>query len=169
MKVILVAALSSDGFIARAASHGADWTGTADKKIFVKLTKAMGIMVMGSTTFATIGRALPGRRTIVYTSNPQSITAEGVETTTEPPLDLINRLEQRGATGVAICGGAQIYTQFMQAGLIQDFYLTHVPVVFGEGITLFSSPLDVHLDLVTSEPIGEGAVLMHYRLKSLSS
>jgi dihydrofolate reductase len=61
MKVFVIAALSADGFIAQAEDHVADWTGTEDKKLFVQLTKEAGIMVMGSKTLATIGRALPGR------------------------------------------------------------------------------------------------------------
>lgn len=166
MKTILVAALSADGFIARTADHGADWTGSSDKKMFVKLTKAMGNMVMGSTTFATIGRALPGRRTIVYTSRPESIDVEGVETTSEAPAELLRRLERDGATGVAICGGSHIYTQFMQAGLVQDLYLTYIPVVFGTGLTLFNAPLDTHMELVDTESLGEGTVMMHYRVTS---
>nr|AIA16129.1 Dihydrofolate reductase [uncultured bacterium] len=166
MKIILVAALSADGYIARTSTHGADWTGSADKKLFVKLTKEMGIMVMGSTTFATIGRALPGRRTIVYTTRPETIDVEGIETTNEPPAVLIERLATEGATGVAICGGAQIYTQFMQAGLIQELYLTYIPIIFGQGVALFNAPLDHRLELLASEPIGEDAVLLHYQVYS---
>ena len=109
MNVFIIAAITVDGFIGRDANHLADWTSPEDKKLFVKLTKQAGIIVMGSRTFATIGRALPGRRTIVYTSHPESITAEGVEATSEAPADLLARLEREGATGVAICGGASIY------------------------------------------------------------
>jgi dihydrofolate reductase len=168
MNIILVAALSADGFIAKSSTHGADWTGSADKKIFVKLTKAMGTMIMGRTTFDTIGRALPGRRTIVYTSHPETIDAEAIDTTTEPPAQLLRRLKAEGTSGVAICGGAQIYTQFMQTGLVQDLYLTYIPTLFGQGITLFSKTLNTHLELVDTEPLGDGALLQHYRVGQAS-
>jgi dihydrofolate reductase len=168
MNVILIAALSADGFIARSASHGADWTGSADKKIFVKLTKAMGTMIMGRTTFDTIGRALPGRRTIVYTSHPETIDVEGIETTASEPAELLQRLATEGTTGVAVCGGAHVYTQFMAAGLVKDLYLTYIPVVFGQGVTLFNQPLSAELEQIETTDIGDGAVLIHYRVKGRS-
>ena len=61
MKVTMVMAMTLDGKIARDASHPADWTGTEDKKKFVEITRRAGAMIMGSRTFDTIGRLLPGR------------------------------------------------------------------------------------------------------------
>lgn len=168
MNIILVAALSADGFIAKSSTHGADWTGSADKKIFVKLTKAMGTMIMGRTTFDTIGRVLPGRRTIVYTSRPETIDVEGIDTTNDAPATLLHRLKAEGTPGVAICGGAQIYTQFMQTGLVQDLYLTYIPVLFGKGVTLFTESLDTRLTLIDTEPLSDGALLHHYRVGQAS-
>ncbi|MEK7152944.1 MAG: dihydrofolate reductase, partial [Patescibacteria group bacterium] len=84
--------LTADGFIGRDASHLSDWTSPEDKKLFIRLTKEAGVMVMGSRTFATIGRALPGRKTIVYTSKPEDFVMEGVEATSETPADLVARL-----------------------------------------------------------------------------
>src|SRR5262245_4335105 len=131
MKVFMIAAITADGFIGRSSGHSADWTGGADKKLFVGLTKEAGVMVMGSRTFATIGRALPGRRNIVYTSQPDKIQAGGVETTSEAPAELIKRLEGEGAAGLAVCGGATIYDLFIRAGVVDELYLTVVPVLFG--------------------------------------
>ena len=165
MKTVLIAAVTADGFIGRDASHLADWTGKADKRLFVQVTKEMGTMVMGSKTFATIGRALPGRRTIVYTSKPETITAETVETTSETPQALVKRLEQEGATGLAVCGGSTIYGQFMQAGVVDELYLTVVPCVFGQGVRLWDSELDTALDLLNVEQLDEGCVLLHYAVK----
>jgi dihydrofolate reductase len=164
MKTVLVAAVTADGFIGRDASHLADWTGKADKKLFVDVTKEAGIMVMGSRTFATIGRALPGRRTIVYTSNPQAITADGVETTSEAPATLAKRLEQQGAHGLAICGGASIYQQFMAAGIVDELYLTVAPLLFGTGVPLFSGELHAQLQLLDTRQLDENTMLLHYKV-----
>nr|AIA10487.1 dihydrofolate reductase [uncultured bacterium]AIA10878.1 dihydrofolate reductase [uncultured bacterium] len=166
MKVILVAALSADGFIGRTADHHADWTGSADKKLFVKLTKEAGVMVMGRATFNTIGRALPERRTIVYTRQPNSITVPGIDTTQLEPAELLRQLKDDGYTRVAICGGSQIYGLFMKAGLVTDLYLTYTPIVFGRGIPLFDQPLAARLKLINTQDLGEEAVLHHYELQS---
>lgn len=164
MRIVLIAALTADGMIGRDADHLANWTGKADKKVFVQVTKELGTMIMGARTFATIGKALPGRRTIVYTRHPDNITAEGIETTDEPPAELVKRLENEGVHGLAMAGGASIYSLFMEAGLVDELYLTVTPILFGTGVQLFSKTLQTKLDLLESTAIGEGAVLLHYKV-----
>ena len=165
MKVFIVAALTADGFIGRDSGHTADWTGTEDKKVFVRLTKEAGTMIMGSRTFATIGRALPGRRTIVYTSRPETINTDGVETTNEPPQELLARLKKEGAKAVAICGGASIYHLFMRAGVVDELYLTYVPILFGKGVNLLAEELDIRLKLLETTALADGSVLQHYAVE----
>ena len=164
MRVFAIAALTADGFIGQDSSHSADWTGTEDKKVFVRLTKEAGTIIMGSKTLATIGRALPGRRTIVYTNHPDNISVRGVETTNEEPALLLKRLVKEGSTAVAICGGASIYDLFLRSGVVDELYLTYVPQMFGSGITLCLSPLDISLELLESTNLSDGSVLCHYRI-----
>ncbi len=165
MRIYAVAALTVDGFIGRFSGHFADWTGEEDKKVFVRLTKEAGVMVMGSKTFATIGRALPERRNIVMTSQPEEIKVEGVEATSETPEALVQRLSEEGVENLAVIGGAGIYTAFMQAGLMDELYVTYVPVVFGSGLTMFKGELDAKLELREQETLGDGSVLVHYIIK----
>jgi len=162
MKVFIIAALTADGFIGRDSNHLADWTGHEDKKNFVRLTREAGVIVMGSRTFATLGRALPGRRTIVYTHNPAAITAPDVETTSEVPAILIKRLANEGAHGLAIIGGAAIYDLFMQAGVVDELYLTITPLLFGQGVPLLANKLETKLQLIESRELSDGAMLLHY-------
>ena len=166
MKVFIIAAISADGFIARSTNELANWTSAEDKKLFVKLTKEAGVMVMGATTLATIGRALPGRRTIVYTTHPEDLTVEGVEPTAEDPALLVERLAAEGASAVAICGGRSIYSLFMQAGLVNELYLTVEPTVFGVGIGLFKDSLDARLSLIDTTKLSDDVILLHYSVKN---
>lgn len=165
MRTFIIAALSADGFIGQTNTQTSlEWTSAEDKKLFVKLTKEAGTVVMGSRTFATIGRALPGRRTIVLTSNPDNITAEGVEVTAEEPQQLLERLEQEGVETLAICGGASVYAQFMEAGLVDELYLTIEPIVFGIGVPLFASEIESDLHLLDLEKLNDETVLLHYNV-----
>ena len=164
MKVFLIAAMSADGFIAQTSDQLADWTSKEDKQLFVKLTKEAGVMVMGSRTFATIGRALPGRRTIVYTSRPEEIIIEGVETTGEPPTQLVERLEKEGIQALAICGGATIYDLFLRAGVVDELYLTIEPLLFGRGVPLLREAFDAKLSLLETEKLNGDTVLLHYKV-----
>src|SRR5690242_1501293 len=116
MKVFLVATMSADGYIARDEKHlSTTWNTNSDRVLFTRITKRAGVVVCGYTTYATfagIRQTLKDRRLIVYTRQKRE-PVEGVEFTSEPPLELLKRLESEGAKGLAVCGGTQIYKMFM--------------------------------------------------------
>jgi dihydrofolate reductase len=66
-------------------------------------------MVMGRKTFDSIGRPLPGRRTIVVTRDP-AWSADGVETA--PSLEAALALASSGEPEeIVVAGGGEIYAQ----------------------------------------------------------
>lgn len=162
MNVFIIAALSADGFIAQDETQLADWTSKADKKLFVELTKRAGVMVMGSTTYKTIGRPLPGRRNIVYTT--RTLDQDGVEATQLSPAELIKKLGGEGCEEVAICGGRSIYDQFLQAGVVNELYLTVEPILFGAGVSLLRTPAFQQLKLKATRMLNDNAVLLNYEV-----
>lgn len=166
MKIFIIVAITVDGYIARHTDQLADWTSKEDKQFFIKMTKQAGVMVMGSTTFATMGKALPGRRTIVYTPDPNSISAENIETTDEEPAELVKRLESDGVKELAICGGSTIYTMFLNSGVVDEIYLTVEPVFFGTGIKLFNQSVEKSLELIESKQINPDSVMLHYLVRN---
>ncbi len=169
IKAFLIAAVTADGFIARDEKHSAFWTSKEDKKRFVELTKHAGVVVMGSTTYATLPRPLKERVNIVYTrrstdSDQGPKTFEGAETTQKSPLELLEELEGRGFKEVAICGGSKIYTLFMKAKAVDRLFLTIEPLIFGKGINLFNEELQYHLNLVSANQAENGALLLEYKV-----
>lgn len=166
MTVILLAAVSTDGFIAAAEGQNSfDWTSKEDKAFFVSKTKEIGTIVMGWNTFKTIGKGLKGRRMIVLTQTPDAVApVEGVEFVSAAPADLVARLAAEGVERVAICGGAYVYAQFLNGGLVNEAFLTVEPVTFGSG-TLLAPGFDLNrLELVSEEPLGP-ATLKRYRVR----
>lgn len=162
IKAFIIAAVTADGFIARGTNEASlSWTSKEDKKHFIELSKRAGVVVMGSTTFQTFPKPLKDRLNIVYT---RSKTFDGVETTSLPPQELLAQLEQRGYKEVAICGGSEIYSMFMNAGVIDTIYLTVEPTFFGKGITLFNSKNDKKLQLVSSTTHVTGTQFLEYKV-----
>ena len=167
MKTILLAAITANGLIAVDQHHPATWTSKADKQFFVQKTKAAGVMIMGRTTFATIGRPLPDRLTIVLTKNPNEHESipNSVEYTSQTPNEIIQQLAARGFNEVIIAGGASIYTQFLKEDLVDEIYLTVEPYLFGSGINLLSeSALHQPLKLEESSKLSDNVILLHYRI-----
>ena len=87
MKLALICAMSENRVIGR--DNGLPWHLPADLQYF-KSTTMGNCMIMGRNTWESIGRALPGRTSIVITSKP-GYQAEGAE--------LVGSLEQ----AVAAC------------------------------------------------------------------
>lgn len=158
-------ALSLDGKIGKDSEHFPDWTEKADKALFVKETKAAGVIIMGANTYKTIGKPLPGRKNIVLTRN-QTLTSDDPDLvyTSDSPQAILQNLESEGYSQVILAGGAQINTLFAQAGLIDEVLLTFSPVLIGEGIGLFSEDVDLSLELQHLERLGENSIQARYKV-----
>lgn len=161
MKVFIIAAQTLDGFIAKEVNHPAFWTSKEDKQRFVELTKRAGVCIMGKSTFKTLPRPLKERVNIVYSKTEQF---EGAESTSDSPIDLISKLEERGFKEVAICGGSQIYNMFLKAGVVDTLYITVEPLLFGSGISIFNEPMDIQLELKSHEKTEAGTILLEYKV-----
>jgi dihydrofolate reductase len=169
MRVIIVAAISVDGFMGTDATQSTmEWRSREDGLWFTRLTREAGIMIMGATTYKTfrMKRAPPGRRLIIYTHHPEEITGDGIETTRDDPVVLLKRLQTEGYTSVAVCGGAQINSLFLASGLATDLYLTIEPVLFGSGVPLFAEASQHTMVLVNCTPLNTQTILTHYSLSA---
>lgn len=164
MNCFIISCLTADGYIGKNSTHAAMWTSKEDKKRFIELTKKAGVIVMGQNTWTTLGgKSLKDRLNIVY--SPTSLPPiEGMEVTTKSPEDLLKELDSRGFTEVAICGGSQIYTMFMKAGLVDTLYLTIEPIVFGDGMRLFKEDMDYKLHLEECVKTEAGTLLLTYKV-----
>jgi dihydrofolate reductase len=158
--------MTLDGKIARHAGDPVDWTGGADKRKFVEITREAGVMVMGSRTFDAIGRALPGRLNVVMTRNPaRRSDQENLVFTADPPDRVLGELRRKGYSRVALIGGGTINGLFARMNLIDEIQLTLVPKVFGQGLSLFSETLDMDVDLVRTLPLESGTLLLTYTVR----
>ncbi len=166
MHTILLAATTANGFIARSTNELADWTSKEDKKFFVEETKKAGVMIMGRTTFATLGKALPGRLIVVLTEKPEQIEVipGSVETASGDLKTVLDNLEKRGFSSVVIAGGSNVYSQFLNAGLVNELALTVEPIFFTSGIPLTGNlPNEMKLELLSVEKLGTSSVVLRYR------
>ncbi len=166
MKVTLLMALTADGKIARHPGHFIDWSGKADKKLFVQMTKKAGVLIMGSRTYDTIGHPLPGRKNIVLTRNKDRASNDAnLIFTDQKPADLLTELKADGYTQVILTGGSTINTLFAKANLIDEMVLTITPTIFGAGMGLFSDELDLSLTLKSMAKMDDERVVLRYQVK----
>jgi dihydrofolate reductase len=108
------------------------WRLPEDLAHFKRLTSGHPI-VMGRKTFDSIGRALPNRRNIVVTNNPDW-RHDGVERA----LSVAHALALTGEAPAFVIGGAQIYAQTL--ALAQTVIVTEIAQSFA--CDAFFPPLD---------------------------
>lgn len=120
MRRTIVVAIGANGVIG--LDGDMPWPRTGDQVQFKQLTMGHP-MIMGRTTFESIGRPLPGRTSIVLTRDPQW-SADGVEVA----HDLPSALDKAAALSdeVFIIGGAQVYSEAIESGAIDRMVVTHV-------------------------------------------
>jgi dihydrofolate reductase len=164
VRVLLLAVITLDGKIARHAHELSNWSSREDKRLFARTTREAGVVIMGRSTYETIGRPLPDRLNVVMTRHPPVDAPEGVEFTADSPRRILERLAARGYNAVAVTGGAQVYRAFLEAGVVDELWLTVEPLAFGEGISLFGdAPFEQRFALLEAQRLGEGAVHLRYR------
>jgi len=128
------------------------WHIPEDFKWFKKMTVGQ-VVVMGRKTFASIGRPLPDRETIIVSRS--GYAADGVRT-----VRSLNELDpSTEKRDMFICGGAEIYAAALP--VCSNLYLTHVKRVV-EG-NVFFPPFE-HLFAAT-DVIEDNAEfkIVHYR------
>lgn len=165
MKVTLLMALTADGLIGRDATHLTDWTAVEDKKLFKTFTQKAGVVIMGSKTFDTLDRPLPGRRVIILTRKKDRATPwDNVVFTDLPPNKLLTSLEKEGYSHVVVSGGATINALFAKQGLIDELILTYSPTIFGSGVPLFAGDVSMDLALMKVSRMGDNLIYVHYKV-----
>ncbi len=124
LPLVLVAAVADNGVIG--SDNQLIWRLRTDLRRFRQLTTGCPI-IMGRKTYLSIGKPLPGRRTIVLTRDP-GFNADGVDVahTVEEAVALGQRLgREMNAHAVIIGGGTEIYAQMLPLADRLELTLVH--------------------------------------------
>jgi dihydrofolate reductase len=121
--IVLLAAVADNGVIGR--GNGLPWRIKSDMQHFRAVTMGKPV-IMGRKTYASIGRPLPGRTTIVI-SRDANFAAPGI--LVAPSLDAAiaaarGDAMRRGADAIIIAGGAAVYA--LALPLATRLAITHV-------------------------------------------
>lgn len=122
-KITFIVAMAENRVIGR--DNGLAWHLGSDLKRFKAATLGKP-MIMGRKTFLSIGKALPGRETIVLTRDP-SFTAENVHVVSSLDAALAKAEALAIALGVddiAVVGGGDVYQQLLDR--CDEIILTYV-------------------------------------------
>ena len=117
--ITIIAAIAKNNALGK--DNDLIWHLPADLKRFKKVTSGHHIL-MGRNTFESIGKPLPNRTTVIITRNKNyfkdgCLIAHGVE----EAIDLVENDD-----AIFIIGGAQVYKEIIEKGLVDQLDITLV-------------------------------------------
>jgi len=173
MTGIVYIATSLDGFIAR-TDGSVDWlpepaddAGTD----FADLMDSVDALVMGRKTYDTVlgfGVWPYGTKPVFVLTHrdltPPDDPAAYVESIAGSPAEITAQLRERGYNNLYIDGGSTIQA-FLRAGEIHRLIITRIPVLLGQGVSLFGElEGDIQLTCLRSEKIAGGLEQAEYEV-----
>ena len=152
MKVSVFIATTLDGYIAR-ENGTLDWLPGAESEIdissenedsgFITFMNQIDVLVMGRNTYEFVlssGQWPYGNKRVIVLSSTLDSISENVPNTVEirsgSPDKIYQELKSQGAKHLYVDGGKTIQG-FLNSGLIDEIIITTVPVLIGNGISLF--------------------------------
>ncbi len=178
-KIIVHVAVSADGFIAR--RDGAfDWLDRPHPKHNYGMDgfyQSIDTILWGRRTCdmaldfqkrGVAGAAFDTRvNNYVFTHTlPTEPPPASVQFIDRPIKEFAAELRSQPGKDVWIMGGAGIIGSFLDAGEVDEFLLTVIPVFIGEGIPLMAPrQRTVELKLIASKAFEDGVVTLHYSVQ----
>jgi len=171
-KVILGAAITLDGYIARL-------DGSVDYLVMTKDASALM-----ARFFATIDTIVMGRKTLeaavamtgtaykspggipiyVFSRSQPPGERDGVIFTNQTPSAWLRRIRMRRGKHIYHMGGGELARSFLEADLIDELFLGIVPILLGDGLPLFPNGFPQRdFTLVENKIYSKSAVSLTYR------
>ncbi|MEO1515165.1 MAG: dihydrofolate reductase family protein [Bacteroidota bacterium] len=171
-KVILYISMSLDGFIAT-KEDDISWLSCVDKKGedygYEAFTETVDAYIIGRTTYEVVlglcGGQLPqAERFDCYVITRQEREPEnGVTFYNGDIEELIYKLKQEEGKNIYCDGGGQIVQLLMQKNLIDEYIVSIIPILLGDGKRLFlGQTQQISLQALPSKQYDTGLVQLRY-------
>ena len=169
-KLILYLACSLDNKIAR-TDHSLDWLpepeeGSEEDYGYYTFYDSIDTLLMGYRTYE-----IPinhgewpyiGKTSYVFSRSNKPIIDAAV-LVNEDPVTFTKELKNKNGIDIWLVGGGNLNQQLHDAGLIDEYIITFIPVILGEGVELLPNiKSEYKLVLKEQKTYPGGVVQMHY-------
>jgi len=170
-KVILYIATSLDGYIAT-KNENLDFLSLVEQEGedygYADFIKTVDTVIVGRKTYdkvLSMGFDFPhaDKESYIITRTPKP-TIGNIQFYTENLEALILKLKEKDGQNIFVDGGAEIVNLMMNDNLIDVFCVSIIPVLLGDGISLFQDNRpELQLKFVRSETFKSGLVQIWYQ------
>lgn len=172
-KVILYIATSLDGYIAKpnddlsflklVEKEGEDYG-------YAEFTASIDTIILGRKTYDWVIREIGtshydnGERDVYVITRTAKPNVGKTRFYTGNLTELIQQLKKENGKNIYCDGGAEIVNELMKNDLIDEFIISIVPILVGNGTRLFKDGRpEQHLELVNSKTFETGLTQLHYK------
>jgi dihydrofolate reductase len=168
-KIVLGLGVSLDGYIARPNGDidflfmpkdysMAPFFATVDTAIMGRKSLEAGLK-MGGGKFDSGGLAI-----YVFSHSQPPGERENYTCVNESPASFVKKLRKRSGKNIWLMGGGELARDFLKADLVDELYLGVVPVLLGEGISLFPPGFPQrNFALLENKTYSKGMIALRYQ------
>ena len=169
-KVILYIAMSLDGYIAT-PDNGLEFLSLVEEKdqdySYKDFVNTVDTVIVGRKSYdkvLSMGLEYPhtDKELYIITRTPRP-TVGSTTFYTGDLNELVSGLKRKDGKDIYVDGGAEIANEMLSENLIDEFYISVIPILLGNGISLFNnSRPQVRLKLISTKSYNKGLVQLHY-------
>jgi dihydrofolate reductase len=170
-KVILYIATSLDGYIAK-PNDDLGFLSLVEQEEqdygYLDFINSVDTVILGRKTYDWVISQVQefphaDKETYVITRSPRP-NIGNIKFYTGNLKELVLRLKRENGQNIFIDGGAEIANALLQENLIDEFYISIIPILVGSGVRLFQDGRPEQLlRLVDSKQFDTGLVQLHYK------
>jgi len=169
-KVILYIAMSLDGYIA-SPDNGLEFLSMVEEKdqdySYKDFVNTVDTVIVGRKSYEKVlsmgmDYPLSNKDLYIITRTPRPAVGS-TKFYTGNLKELVLNLKSQKGKSIYVDGGAEIANEMMMDNLIDEFYISVIPILLGNGISLFNnSRPQLPLKLVSTKSYNKGLVQLHY-------
>lgn len=170
-KVILYIATSLDGYIAK-PNDDLDFLSIVQQEGedygYTDFIKSVDTVILGRKTYDWVMTQVSefphaDKNTYVITRTPKPSIGK-TNFYTGKLNELINRLKADSGENIFIDGGAEIVNELLKDNLIDEFIISVIPILVGNGTKLFKDGRpEQKLELLSTKQFKKGLTQLHYK------
>jgi dihydrofolate reductase len=170
-KVILYIATSLDGYIAK-PNDNLDFLSIVEQEGqdygYAEFIKTVDAVIVGRKTYDKViamGFDFPhaDKDAYIMTRTPRP-SIGSVKFYTGNLKSLVTKLKSESGKNIFCDGGAEIVNELLKHNLIDEFIISVIPILLGNGIKLFEDNRpEQKLELVSTKQFNKGLAQLHYK------